>query len=97
MSEKAIAKRIQKKLKELNWWVTKLHGGPYQRAGLPDLLCVSGDGRVMFIEVKRPGKRPTPRQAQTMHELKLRGVTVILATSWEDVLEYYCHPYMGGL
>ena len=46
-----------------------------QTAGIPDLLCVK-DGRAVFLEVKQPGKKPTPLQEQRMHEIRTIGGAV---------------------
>ena len=53
-------------------WSAKLHGGPYQVGGLPDLVVVLR-GRVFFIELKRPGERPTPRQGVTLARIREAG------------------------
>jgi hypothetical protein len=50
----------------------KIHGGPYQLAGVPDLLCLK-DGRAMFLEVKQPGKKATEIQARRMNEIETQG------------------------
>jgi len=64
----------------------KLHGGPMQRAGLPDLLVIHR-GRVLGIEVKRPGRRATAIQAHTMAEMRAAGAQVIVATCVADVVQ----------
>lgn len=56
MKEKQLVKKLRKKLILTvgGVWI-KIHGGPYQHAGLSDLIgCV--DGRFIVIEVKLPGK-----------------------------------------
>ena len=43
------------------------HGGRYFNAGFPGLPDIIGqliDGRILGIEVKVPGKKPTPLQSQ---------------------------------
>ena len=67
--ESSIVASIVRHAKARGWWVMKIHGGPYQLAGIPDLLCIK-DGKAAFIEVKQPGKEPTPIQLQRIHELK---------------------------
>ena len=34
--------------------------GIYARAGVPDILCCSNQGKFIGIEVKRPGEKPKP-------------------------------------
>jgi hypothetical protein len=62
----------------------KIHGGPYQQAGLPDLLCTI-KGRTVWIEVKLPGQAPTKIQAATMAALEADGALCFVARSVEDV------------
>ena len=54
------------------WWF-KVWGGPFQVAGIPDLVgCV--EGKFFAFEVKRPlGKGPTAIQAETMRQIIEKG------------------------
>lgn len=54
-------------------------------AGVPDLLALKQGERALFIEVKRPGRKPTDRQYEAMHELVSHGASCLVATSVEDV------------
>ena len=56
-------------------YAIKLHGSQFSRVGTPDILCVrqswceSPDwtyGQAYFLEVKRPGAKPTPAQLAEM-------------------------------
>lgn len=76
-------------------WVTKVHGGPYQTAGIPDLL-VSVEGRLVAIEVKhrKPGEsrehalgRVTPIQAAMIGKIKDSGAVAGVALSIREALE----------
>jgi hypothetical protein len=60
-------------------WVMKIHGGPYQKAGVPDLLVIIA-GRAYWIEVKRPGEVPTAIQKNVMQELMAAGCDVVVTT-----------------
>ena len=73
--ESAITKSIVSLAKARGWWTFKIAGGPMQMAGVPDLLCVR-NGRAVFLEVKQPGKKPTPLQVQRMHEIRDVGGAV---------------------
>lgn len=70
--ESSIVAAIVRAAKDAGWWVMKIHGGPYQMSGVPDLLCIKG-GRAMFFEVKQPGKRPTAIQERRMNEIERVG------------------------
>lgn len=47
---------------------------------MPDLIALK-DGRVVFIEVKRPGQKPRPLQEYRHKKLREAGFEVIIATS----------------
>jgi hypothetical protein len=62
----------------------KLHGGPMQRAGMPDLLVFYG-GRTFGIEIKRPGKDATLLQHFILGEMARAGVNTAVVSSVDDV------------
>ena len=70
--ESSIVAAIVRVAKSLGWWVMKVHGGPYQLAGVPDLLLLK-NGTAVFMEVKQPGKQPTAIQRQRMAEIEREG------------------------
>ena len=45
-------------------------------AGMPDRLIILPPGKVCFIEVKAPGKKPRPLQLRQMDRLTNLGCTV---------------------
>lgn len=68
-------------------WAVKVHGGPYQTAGIPDLLvCI--EGRLVGFEVKVPGREKTltPRQDATLKALRRAGALASMITSVEQAL-----------
>jgi hypothetical protein len=69
---------------EGGWWV-KIHGGPFQAIGIPDIVgCWKG--RFVGIELKIPGEKPSGIQQETMDLLYLAGARVGLATTVEEAL-----------
>jgi hypothetical protein len=70
--EASIVAAIVRLAKSRGWWTMKIHGGPFQLAGVPDLLCLK-HGRAVFLEVKQPGKKATPLQARRMNEIETQG------------------------
>ena len=70
--ESSIVASIVRVAKKCGWWTMKIHGGPYQLAGVPDLLCLKS-GTAVFLEVKQPGKKPTPIQVRRMEEIEAQG------------------------
>jgi hypothetical protein len=53
--------------------------------GSSDIIGVAKDGRMIAIECKRPGKKPTPEQEFFLNEVKRRGGIAFVATSYEEV------------
>jgi Holliday junction resolvase len=70
--ESSIVASIVRVAKQRGWWIMKIHGGPYQLAGVPDLLLIK-NGTAMFFEVKQPGKKATPLQVRRMAEIQQEG------------------------
>jgi hypothetical protein len=82
--EANIVAAIVREAKQCGWWVMKIHGGPYQLTGVPDLLCLR-HGQAVFLEVKQPGKKPTEIQARRMTEIEREGGAVChVVTSKEE-------------
>tara|TARA_R110000782_G_scaffold65543_3_gene133408 strand:+ start:7653 stop:7931 length:279 start_codon:yes stop_codon:yes gene_type:complete len=48
--------------------------------GVPDRICVFPSGEVVFVELKAPGKTPSPMQLRRIDELRSRGA----AAAWLD-------------
>ncbi len=69
----------------LIWW-TKLHGGPMQRRGLPDLLVVY-EGEAVFMEIKKPGGKATKLQAYIIAQVQAAGGRGGVVTSVQEACE----------
>lgn len=54
--------------------------------GQPDVLGMLRDGRLLAVEVKRPGERPTPDQGAFLEKVRANGGVAVVATSVDDVL-----------
>lgn len=54
-------------------------------AGAPDRLVVLPGGRIAFVELKAPGKKPTVKQNQKMQELRRLGASCAWTDSREGV------------
>ena len=76
MSEKEIENEIKAWLdRQLYTWYFKVHGGPMQLPGVPDIVgCYRG--KFFAIEIKVPGKQPTPIQYRRIKEIgAAKGIT----------------------
>lgn len=51
-------------------------------AGVPDRI-IAGHGKVLFLELKSPGNKPTPLQQRELDELKRLG----MVAAWTDTFE----------
>lgn len=49
--------------------------------GVPDLIGTLPGGRALFIEVKVPGKKPRPDQAEFLENMRAAGAVAFYATS----------------
>jgi hypothetical protein len=84
--ERRLVNSIRAYLEGKDAWVFKVHGGdnPFQESGVPDLL-VCWRGRFIGLEVKQPGKKPTPRQEHVLREVRRAGGVVEVVSSVEQV------------
>ena len=84
-SERAITKQIMYYLNRLSgsWWL-KVHGGPFQKTGVPDILgCYRG--RFFAFEVKAPDGRTSAKQDHEIQRIRDAGGVVDVVTSLADV------------
>jgi len=84
MREREIEKYLVKRVKELGGKAFKFVSPGND--GVPDrLVCLPG-GRVLFVELKSPGKKPTPLQLKQIDFLRSLGFDVFVADS-RDVVD----------
>ena len=85
MLESNIQTAIKNYLKKEGWFVTKIIS--CSTNGLPDLLVIK-EGRVIFFEVKQPGKKVIPGglQEYMIKELKNKGVEAYEVHSVSEVI-----------
>jgi len=70
--------------------VQKIGGKAYKwgssmNRGVPDRICIFPFHRVYFVEVKAPGKVPTPLQSKVIKSLRDMDHTVLVIDSKEAV------------
>lgn len=85
MKESTIQEQIKRELVKKGWIVTKLIQTTTN--GIPDLLAMK-NGTAIFIEVKRPGQKPTELQKYRHKELRENGFIVLVITSVEELNQY---------
>ena len=84
MTEAKIQSNIVKLLEENGWFVLRLV--TTNKPGIPDLQAIKNK-KVIFIEVKKPSKKPTALQIHRHFELKKQGISTIITTSTKDLAE----------
>lgn len=85
MSESRIVRKILKTLKKRGGFWRKIHGGPFQESGLPDIIgCYQG--KFVGFEVKQPGEDASPIQLHVLDEIHKSGGHAAIVESVEDVL-----------
>ncbi len=87
MLERDIERHLVKRVKQHGGLCLKFSSPG--RAGVPDRIVVLAAGRVLFIEVKRPGARPTKLQLHMLTVLKDLGCEVNWIDSKEAVDEIF--------
>jgi len=83
MKETAITRKIRDRLKSLGFHTIKIHGGPMQQAGLPDVLAIR-DGRALWLEIKQPGLHATELQLYRLKQMRDHGCTAVVAHDVEE-------------
>ena len=89
--EQRLIEPIKKALLKRGAIAIKLHGDAYVRAW-PDLLVITPSqgeiplARYVWLEVKAPGKVPTPLQQRIIDRLRTKGATVAVVYSVEEAL-----------
>jgi len=71
---------------EAVWWL-KLHGGPMQKAGVPDLLVIN-EGHHFLFEIKKPGGKATQLQQIQINRINDAGGFAFVVHSVDEVVEH---------
>lgn len=79
-----IVKALHKEFYNIPHEIIKMHGGLYQRSGIPDLYIQIG--APLWVEVKLPGGDTTALQKQMLEKLKDAGAYVTVCDCVEDTI-----------
>lgn len=52
-------------------------GNPFGQRGFMDRICMFPGGWIIFVEVKRPGRRPRPNQRLMLRKFKALGFQAV--------------------
>jgi len=86
-AESRLQRRIRRGLKDaFGGHYYKIWGGPYQQAGIPDIIgCV--EGLFVGLEVKQPGKKPSELQEIELQNIRKAGGIAGVVTSVEEAIK----------
>lgn len=84
MKEKQIEQKLVAEVKNLSGWCLK----QTSMIGIPDRLVLLPNGKIGFVEVKAPGKKPRAIQVKRMKQLSALGFQCFVL---DDV------PQIGGI
>ena len=82
-SEKSLEKLVTKEILKVGGLSVKLLSTHF--TGLPDRLCLLPGGRLLFIEVKTTGKKPSKIQILVHNKLRSLGFTVSVIDNSKDL------------
>ena len=82
-SEKLLERKLRQKLDQLGGWSIKMLSTYV--TGLPDRLCLLPGGKVLFIEVKTTGKKPTKIQERVHERIRKLGFKVLVIDNSEQI------------
>ena len=74
-----------------------IQNDPWQIPGIPDVVVILPEARVLWVEVKSEAGIQSPHQIHMADALQERGHHYLLARSVKDVLEWLkTHGYKSG-
>lgn len=85
MREKEVERHLVEAVRRRGGIAPKLVSPGYD--GMPDRLVLMDGGRMAFVELKAPGKKPRELQLKRMDELKRLGYLVKVVDSVDKIRE----------
>lgn len=83
MREKAIEQKFREAVKAVGGVAVKFTSPGFD--GMPDRLALLPGGRMAFVEVKAPGKKPRPLQAARHRMLRRLGFKVYVLDDEREI------------
>lgn len=84
ISEASIEKALAQEVKSAGGWCLKLPA--VFDAGIPDRICLFPGARVVFVELKAPGKKPRKLQAVIHNRIRALGFRVEVVDNKEQAI-----------
>nr|DAP87270.1 MAG TPA: Nuclease [Caudoviricetes sp.] len=83
MREKRIEQKLMMEVRRCGGMALKFVSPSY--SGMPDRLILLPDGKMAFVEVKAPGKKPCPLQVKRHAMLRKLGFRVFVLDAASDI------------
>lgn len=83
LSEKQIEQKLVAEVRRRGGMALKFVSPSY--SGMPDRLVLLPDGKMAFVEVKAPGKKPCPLQVKRHAMLRKLGFRVFVLDAASDI------------
>jgi DsbC/DsbD-like thiol-disulfide interchange protein len=83
MREKEIEKKLKEAVKKAGGWCVKWVSPG--NSGVPDRICLFPGGRIVFVELKAPGKKPRVLQEKQIKKIRKLGFRVEVIDSEEGI------------
>lgn len=83
LSEKQIEQKLVTEARQCGGMALKFVSPSY--SGMPDRLVLLPDGKMAFVEVKAPGKKPRPLQVKRHEMLRKLGFQVFVLDAASDI------------
>jgi hypothetical protein len=86
MLEKTVETKTVKRAKKLGWLSYKFQSA--NNKGVPDRMFIK-DGRVIFVEFKRPNEKPRKLQEVVIRDMRKHGAEVYVIDTVEGGYELF--------
>ncbi len=86
MLEKTVENYLKNKVKAVGGIALKINSA--SMAGLPDRMVLFPEGKIFFVELKAPGKKPRPLQLSAHRILQSLGFKVYVIDSLDGVQKF---------
>ena len=86
MQESKVENRLKKEIELIGGKAPKFVSPGM--SGVPDRIVLLPGGRIVFVELKAPGKKPRPMQEYRIKELRTLGFEVKVIDSVEEVIKF---------
>lgn len=93
MTEKDIERKLKKRVEAMGCMCLKFESPGF--TGVPDRMILMPGGRMIFVELKAPGKKERPRQEYVQNQLRALGFLVMGSIDSEEKINEVCRVCKG--